>query len=332
MNSPGLIDAGYRDEISVPAREPGSVEPFKISRGDRIAELVIQRFETVEWNKSATSMTPSEAWAAGAPPDSRAIGSPLVTHRNFRFGVITPSAVRARSSRSKRASRGPQLLVVLRPRPPHRPRSRADRRTGACRRGHRDDARRPARARQRLQASVVPDVATLDLLPDGRLELGIGAGWMTADYEKAGMPLIEPARIARLAESITVLKGLFAPARSPFTATTTKSLISTACRNRRKGRTPVPHRRRGQEVPRARGTRSQIVGINANLRTGEGESRETAKSLLPAATDQKLAWLREAAGDGFDNFEIQTLLGFAHVTPDPSASSRRSPSVRRLRG
>src|SRR5690242_9042805 len=60
------------------------------------------------------------------------------------------------------------------------------------------------------------EMATLDLLSDGRLELGIGAGWMTADYEKAGIPLDRPGvRIARLAEAITVLKGLFA--EGPFT-------------------------------------------------------------------------------------------------------------------
>ena len=50
------------------------------------------------------------------------------------------------------------------------------------------------------------DAATLDLLSEGRLELGIGAGWMTVDYEKAGIPLDPPGvRIARLAEAITVL-------------------------------------------------------------------------------------------------------------------------------
>jgi alkanesulfonate monooxygenase SsuD/methylene tetrahydromethanopterin reductase-like flavin-dependent oxidoreductase (luciferase family) len=49
------------------------------------------------------------------------------------------------------------------------------------------------------------EMATLDLLSDGRLELGIGAGWMTADYEKAGIPLDRPGvRIEPLAESITV--------------------------------------------------------------------------------------------------------------------------------
>src|SRR6266511_6415038 len=60
------------------------------------------------------------------------------------------------------------------------------------------------------------EAATLDLLSGGRLELGIGAGWMTADYEKAGLQLDRPnVRIARLAESINVLKGLWRD--SPFT-------------------------------------------------------------------------------------------------------------------
>jgi dUTP pyrophosphatase len=51
VNTPGLVDAGYRDEIRVLLINLDPVEPFKISRGDRIAQLVIQRFETVEWHE-----------------------------------------------------------------------------------------------------------------------------------------------------------------------------------------------------------------------------------------------------------------------------------------
>jgi probable F420-dependent oxidoreductase len=60
------------------------------------------------------------------------------------------------------------------------------------------------------------EAATIDLLSDGRLELGVGAGWMTADYEQGGFDL-DPAgvRIVRLDESLTVLKGLMAD--GPFT-------------------------------------------------------------------------------------------------------------------
>ena len=51
VNSPGLIDAGYRDEIRVLLANLDPNEPFKISRGDRVAQLVIQRFELVEWHE-----------------------------------------------------------------------------------------------------------------------------------------------------------------------------------------------------------------------------------------------------------------------------------------
>lgn len=52
-NTPGLIDAGYRDEIRVLLVNLDPTEAFKISRGDRIAQLVIQRFERVEWDEVA---------------------------------------------------------------------------------------------------------------------------------------------------------------------------------------------------------------------------------------------------------------------------------------
>ena len=145
------------------------------------------------------------------------------------------------------------------------------------------------------------EMATLDLLSDGRLELGIGAGWMTADYEKAGIPLDRPGvRIARLAESITILKGLFAPGPFTFHGEHYQVTELDGMPKPRAGREPaVPHRRRRARRSSALAAReAKIVGINANLRSGEGESRETAQSLLPEATDQKLAWLREAAGDG----------------------------------
>lgn len=48
-NSPGLIDAAYRGEIKVILLNTDPVEPFHISRGERIAQLVLQRVEQVEW-------------------------------------------------------------------------------------------------------------------------------------------------------------------------------------------------------------------------------------------------------------------------------------------
>jgi dUTP pyrophosphatase len=49
-NSPGLIDAGYRDELAVIVINTDPTAPFTITRGDRIAQLVVQAIEHVTWS------------------------------------------------------------------------------------------------------------------------------------------------------------------------------------------------------------------------------------------------------------------------------------------
>lgn len=49
LNTPGLIDSGYRDELRVLLVNTDPTEPYQVTRGDRIAQLVIQRVETAEW-------------------------------------------------------------------------------------------------------------------------------------------------------------------------------------------------------------------------------------------------------------------------------------------
>ena len=49
LNTPGLVDAGYRDELRVILVNLDPVEEFTVKRGDRIAQLVIQKVELVEW-------------------------------------------------------------------------------------------------------------------------------------------------------------------------------------------------------------------------------------------------------------------------------------------
>jgi probable F420-dependent oxidoreductase len=165
------------------------------------------------------------------------------------------------------------------------------------------------------------EVGSLDLLSDGRLELGLGAGWMTADYDKAGLVLDPPGvRIARLAESITVLKGLLAD--GPFTFHGEHYRVTDLDGEPKPVQRPHPPFLIGGGAPRIlalAAREAQIVGINANLRSGDGSSKDAAHSLVPAATDQKLAWLRDAAGDRFDDLEIQTLIGFVHVTDDAAS-------------
>src|SRR5260370_721395 len=58
---------------------------------------------------------------------------------------------------------------------------------------------------------LAKEAATLDLLCEGRLELGLGAGWMATDYERSGIPCDSVGvRIDRMEEALAILKGLFA--------------------------------------------------------------------------------------------------------------------------
>jgi len=161
------------------------------------------------------------------------------------------------------------------------------------------------------------EMASLDLLSDGRLELGIGAGWMTADYEKAGIPLDRPGvRIARLAESITIMKGLFAP--GPFTFDGEYYKVTELDGMPKPVQRPVPFFVGGgaPKILALAAREAQIVGINANLRSGVDSAPDVAQSMTPEATDQKVGWVRDAAGDRFDDLELQSLVGFVHVTDD----------------
>ena len=64
LNTPGLIDAGYRDELKVLLVNLDPSEPFEIHRGDRIAQLVVQAVAQVEWSPVA-ELPPSERGRGG---------------------------------------------------------------------------------------------------------------------------------------------------------------------------------------------------------------------------------------------------------------------------
>src|SRR5690606_32407639 len=65
LNSPGLIDCGYRDELKVLLVNLDPSEPFRIERGDRIAQLVVQAVAQVEWQPVEGELPPSERGGGG---------------------------------------------------------------------------------------------------------------------------------------------------------------------------------------------------------------------------------------------------------------------------
>ena len=166
------------------------------------------------------------------------------------------------------------------------------------------------------------DAATLDLISDGRLELGIGAGWMTADYRSAGMTL-DPAgtRVERLAEAVAVMKGLLGPgsfdhAGEHYRITDLDGLPKPVQRPH----PPIVIGGGGPRVLALAGREADIVGINVDLRAGVIDER-TGPNGTDAETDRKVAIVREAAGDRADDIELQVRVHIAAVTDDRIAMS-----------
>ncbi|MBV8950041.1 MAG: LLM class flavin-dependent oxidoreductase, partial [Actinobacteria bacterium] len=69
----------------------------------------------------------------------------------------------------------------------------------------------------REPAVLAKELATLDVLSEGRLQVGLGAGWLRQEYEDAGIRFAPvPVRIARLEETVIILEGLFCEGRFTF--------------------------------------------------------------------------------------------------------------------
>jgi probable F420-dependent oxidoreductase len=168
---------------------------------------------------------------------------------------------------------------------------------------------------------LAKEIATLDLATEGRVEFGIGAGWKRSDYEQAGMPYDRPGvRIARMAESLEVMKALWAsPEPVDFKGEhyTIQGAIGT----------PQPYRKPhpkvcigggGQKMLTLAARVADIVAVNATMTAGE-LGKEVAATATPRAFDEKLEWVRAAAAERIDDIELQCHIPFVMVTPDRSS-------------
>lgn len=162
---------------------------------------------------------------------------------------------------------------------------------------------------------LAKEAATIDLLSDGRLELGLGAGWMRSDYDEAGLPYERPGmRISRLEESVTVLKGLFG--EGPFSFDGTYYRITSLDGRPKPVQRPHPPfviGGGGPRVLRLAGREADIVGVNVNLQAG-AITPEMGPNATAEATDRKIAWIKEGAGARFDDLELNILVFVGMVT------------------
>jgi probable F420-dependent oxidoreductase len=158
----------------------------------------------------------------------------------------------------------------------------------------------------RHPAVLAKEAATLDLLSGGRLEVGLGTGWMAADYAGAGLPLDPPGvRVERLAEAIAVLKGLWADGPCHFTGRHYR--IDGLDQRPRPVQRPHPPLIVGGGGPRVlRLAAEQADHVNLTMRvrpdgTGPDPGDGGAEAFLA-----RLRRVRAAAGDRYDRLELGT--------------------------
>jgi probable F420-dependent oxidoreductase len=177
----------------------------------------------------------------------------------------------------------------------------------------------------RHPAVLAQELASLDLLSGGRLEIGLGAGWNIEEYRVAGLSYDRHSvRFERMTEALTVLKGLFGEA--PFSFSGKHYQIaeledSQLLKPHQKPHPPFLIGGGGRLALTFAAREAQIVGFAPRLpRPAEPD----VQSLLAAATAEKLEWVREAAGDRFAELELNTYasLGPAQITDDARGAAR----------
>ncbi|MEZ5236061.1 MAG: TIGR03621 family F420-dependent LLM class oxidoreductase [Acidimicrobiia bacterium] len=154
---------------------------------------------------------------------------------------------------------------------------------------------------------LAKEAATLDLASEGRLELGIGAGWLRSDYEQAGIEYDPPGvRIARLGEAIDVCRALWSGEAVEHDGVhyQVRGMVGTP-RPHRPGGPPVLVGGGGRKVLTLAARRADIVGLNASLHEGF-VGAGVAESALPERFDERRRWVEEAAGPArFAELELQ---------------------------
>ena len=160
----------------------------------------------------------------------------------------------------------------------------------------------------RHPALLAQDLATLDVLSGGRVEVAMGAGWNRPEYDALGLAFDPPGvRVARLAEAVAVVKGCFGDeafwfAGEHYTLTGHNGLPKPLQRPR----PPLFIGGGGRRVLTLAGREADIVGLAPRTlaTVGGGTVRSDPRSITIAATEEKIGWIREAAGDRFGALEL----------------------------
>jgi len=168
-----------------------------------------------------------------------------------------------------------------------------------------------------LPVVLIKEAMTIDLLSDGRLELGLGAGWLADEYQAIGLSMDSPGqRIDRLRHVVEATKAYAGPDQLAIDNADIQWREFEGTPNAFASRTPPIMIGGGSpKVLRLAGEVADIVSLNFNNRKGvigpDGVQKSTAEE-----TAKKLRWIKEGAGDRFDQLELEIGAYFTFVTED----------------
>jgi probable F420-dependent oxidoreductase len=164
--------------------------------------------------------------------------------------------------------------------------------------------------------------ATIDLLADGRLVLGLGAGWLKSDYEIAGIEQANArTRIARLAETVRICRGVWSA--EPFSFAGSHFRVAEVTGYPKPvSEIPILIGGGGREILSLAAREADIVGLNPQIVARSVNPRSMATA-APDVIDERIEWIREAAGARFDDLELQLHVMVAAVTDKPTAVTDR---------
>jgi probable F420-dependent oxidoreductase len=162
---------------------------------------------------------------------------------------------------------------------------------------------------------LAKELATIDLLSEGRLEIGIGAGWMISDYEQAGIPYDSPGvRIDRFEEGLAIIKA--AMADGPFTHTGTHYTVTDYegfPKPVQRPHPPILIGGGGKRVLSYAAREADIIGINGTMTAGV-VGPEAISTMTAAAVSEKVDIVRNAAGSRLPDIEMNIRSFFVKVT------------------
>lgn len=174
----------------------------------------------------------------------------------------------------------------------------------------------------RHPVDVARETVTVAAVSGGRFELGLGAGHMKSEYDAAGIPFDSGGtRVDRLIESVQVIRPLLAGEPVDVDGTHYRVHAEAGALVAAPGvHVPILIGGNGTRVLQLAGRAADIAGL-----AGFSHNRDATKVALThfdaAGLQNRIAVVREAAGDRFDAIELNALIQFVLHTDDPKASA-----------